>query len=129
MALLVLVNLFQSSLQERVARQWQPISGFANNQGFGVDTISQMSGYGSSGTGSGSGSSTGTGSSSGSGSMTEDQNLITGISFDCSGKVSGFYRDTRYCDVFHACVYGKQLKTYPCPQVGDKFYFDEKTQK
>lgn len=57
------------------------------------------------------------------------ENLIYGITFDCSGKQTGFYRDTRYCDIFHVCVNSVQKKTYACPQVGDRFYYDESTRK
>jgi len=54
------------------------------------------------------------------------ENLIYGVSFDCTGKTTGFYKDPKYCDLFHVCVGFKQKKTYPCPQVGgDKFYYDE----
>jgi hypothetical protein len=51
--------------------------------------------------------------------------LITGIQFDCTGKPTGFYKDTKYCDLFHVCVGFKQRKTYGCPQIGDKFYYDD----
>ena len=57
------------------------------------------------------------------------ESLITGISFDCTGKQTGPNKDPQYCDVFHACVYGKQQKTYACPQIGDRFYFDQATQR
>lgn len=54
------------------------------------------------------------------------ENLIYGVKFDCSGKPTGFYKDPKYCDLFHVCVSFVQKKTYPCPQVGgDRFYYDE----
>lgn len=57
------------------------------------------------------------------------ENLIGGISFDCSDKKTGHYQDTNYCDIFHACVHREQRKTYSCPFVGGKLYFDELTRK
>jgi hypothetical protein len=54
-----------------------------------------------------------------------DENLITGIQFDCQSRTTGHWRDGRYCDVFHACVYGQQKKTYSCPYVGERSYYDE----
>lgn len=51
--------------------------------------------------------------------------LISGIPFDCSGKPTGFYKDTKYCDIFHVCVSFQQRKTYGCPQLGAQFYYDE----
>ena len=57
------------------------------------------------------------------------ENLIAGIFFDCTGKPTGPNKDPKYCDVFHACVYGQQQKTYACPQIGDRFYFDEASQR
>jgi len=51
--------------------------------------------------------------------------LIYGVSFTCTGKPTGFYRDTNYCDIFHVCLANIQMKTYPCPQVGERFYFDQ----
>ena len=59
----------------------------------------------------------------------QPENLISGIFFDCSNKPDGYYRDPKYCDVFHVCFNYKQAKTYPCPQVGERFYFDENTKK
>lgn len=53
------------------------------------------------------------------------ENLIGGIPFDCRGKPTGHWRDHRFCDVFHACVFGIQRKTYSCPFVGERTYFDE----
>ncbi len=61
--------------------------------------------------------------------ITLPENLINGISFDCSGKPTGPNKDPKYCDIFHACVYGQQQKTYACPQIGDRFFFDEVTQR
>jgi hypothetical protein len=55
--------------------------------------------------------------------------LINGITFDCTNKPTGPNKDTRYCDIFHACVYGQQQKTYGCPQNGGRFYYDENTKK
>lgn len=61
---------------------------------------------------------------------TSGENLIYGVSFDCTGKPTGFYKDPKYCDLIHVCVGSKQKKTYPCPQVGgDKFYYDESTRR
>ncbi|CAF1240526.1 unnamed protein product, partial [Didymodactylos carnosus] len=44
-------------------------------------------------------------------------------------RIDGHWRDTRYCDVFHACVAGAQRRSYGCPQVGERFYFDDQTQR
>ena len=63
------------------------------------------------------------------GGITLPENLITGISFDCTGKPTGPNGDPKYCDIFHACVYGQQQKTYACPQIGDRFFFDKATQR
>ena len=60
---------------------------------------------------------------------THSQQVLTNIPFDCKGRLDGFWRDTRYCDVFHACVAGEQKRSYGCPQVGERFYFDDQTQK
>ncbi len=57
------------------------------------------------------------------------ENTVGGISFDCRGLPTGHWRDPHFCDVFHACVYGYHRKTYTCPIVGLRTYFDEKTQK
>jgi hypothetical protein len=57
------------------------------------------------------------------------ETLLSGITFDCSQKPTGPNKDSLYCDVFHACVYGRQQKTYGCPQVGDRFFYDASTQK
>lgn len=57
------------------------------------------------------------------------ENLVGGISFDCRGRSTGHWRDTKYCDIFHACVFGIQRKTYVCPYVGERTYFDETTRR
>lgn len=55
--------------------------------------------------------------------------VVNGIPFDCRNKQNGHWRDSRYCDVFHACISGEQRKTYTCAQVGDRTYFDEVTKR
>ncbi|RMZ94261.1 hypothetical protein BpHYR1_034115, partial [Brachionus plicatilis] len=60
---------------------------------------------------------------------TVQEQTITGISFDCSNKPTGPNKDNQYCDIYHACVFGKQEKTYGCAQNGERFYYDETTQK
>ncbi len=62
-------------------------------------------------------------------SPTLSQQVLTNIPFECKGQKDGFWRDLRYCDVFHACVAGEQKRSYGCPQVGERFYFDDNTQK
>ncbi|RNA15441.1 hypothetical protein BpHYR1_032626 [Brachionus plicatilis] len=57
------------------------------------------------------------------------ENLLGGIPFKCFGRPSGHYRDNYFCDVFHACVHGKQQKTYSCPFVGEAQYFDDNSRK
>ena len=57
------------------------------------------------------------------------ETIIYGIPFSCVGRPSGHYRDTQFCDIFHACVSGYQRKTYSCPVVGQRTYFDEITQR
>lgn len=57
------------------------------------------------------------------------ENLIGGIPFDCTTKPTGHWRDGKFCDIFHACVYGQQRKTYVCPIVGERTYFDEVTKR
>jgi hypothetical protein len=57
------------------------------------------------------------------------EELVSGIVFDCRGKLNGHWRDTRYCDVFHACIGGEQKKTYSCAQLGERIYFDETTKR
>jgi len=49
------------------------------------------------------------------------ENTIGGIPFDCRGRPTGHWRDTRFCDIFHACVHGYQRKTYACPIVGIQY--------
>ena len=51
------------------------------------------------------------------------------IPFNCLGRPTGHYRDSRFADIFHACVYGSQRKTYACPIVGERTYFDEITKR
>lgn len=53
------------------------------------------------------------------------ENLIGGVPFDCTYKPTGHWRDGQYCDIFHACVFGQQRKSYACPFVGERTYFDE----
>lgn len=57
------------------------------------------------------------------------ENTVGGVNFDCSGLPTGHWRDPNYCDVFHACVHGYHRKTYACPIVGHRTYFDEHAQK
>ncbi|CAF1074434.1 unnamed protein product [Brachionus calyciflorus] len=57
------------------------------------------------------------------------ENLIGGLNFDCQGKVTGHYRDLKFCDVFHACVFGQRKKTYSCPYVGEAQYFDDSSRR
>jgi hypothetical protein len=57
------------------------------------------------------------------------ENTVGGIQFDCRGLPTGHWRDPSFCDVFHACVHGYHRKTYTCPIVGLRTYFDEVTQK
>ena len=57
------------------------------------------------------------------------ENTIGGIPFDCRFKPTGHWRDGYFCDIFHACVHGYQRKTYACPIVGERTYFDELTQR
>lgn len=57
------------------------------------------------------------------------ETLLPGIPFDCSNKQTGPNKDAKYMDVFHACVHGKQMKTYGCPQVGGRFHYNDATVK
>ena len=57
------------------------------------------------------------------------ENLVGGIPFNCAGKPTGHYRDSNFCDVFHACVFGQRQKTYSCPFVGEHSYFDDVSRK
>ncbi len=59
----------------------------------------------------------------------ENQKVIVNVPFDCKGRIDGHWRDTRYCDVFHACISGEQKRSYGCNQIGEKFYFDDSSQK
>lgn len=54
---------------------------------------------------------------------------LQSIKFDCTGKPTGPNKDPKYCDVYHACVFGKQSKTYACDQMGERFYYDENLQR
>ena len=58
-----------------------------------------------------------------------NQKVVVNVPFDCKGRLDGHWRDTRYCDIFHACIAGEQKRSYGCYQVGDRFYFDDATQK
>ncbi|CAF0728384.1 unnamed protein product [Brachionus calyciflorus] len=57
------------------------------------------------------------------------ENLIGGVLFDCRTRPTGHWRDSNYCDIFHACVFGSQKKSYACPFVGERTYFDEVTRR
>lgn len=57
------------------------------------------------------------------------ENLIGGLRFNCANKPTGHYRDSFFCDVFHACVHGQQRKTYACPFVGEFVYFDDRSRR
>ncbi len=57
------------------------------------------------------------------------ENTIGGIPFDCRMRPTGHFRDANFCDVFHACIHGFHRKTYSCPIVGERTYFDEITQR
>ena len=58
------------------------------------------------------------------------ETLVGGIPFDCSGRPSGHWRDGKFCDIFHACVFGYQRKTYACPfSYGERTYFSEITRR
>lgn len=58
-----------------------------------------------------------------------NQKEVINVPFDCKGRIDGHWRDVRYCDVFHACLAGEQKRSYACNQVGERFYFDDATQK
>ncbi len=60
---------------------------------------------------------------------TQNQREVVNVPFDCKGRIDGHWRDTRYCDVFHACIAGEQKRSYACFQVGERFYFDDASQK
>lgn len=57
------------------------------------------------------------------------EQTIGGIPFNCVHLPTGHWRDPNFCDIFHACVHGYQRKSYACPIVGERTYFDEITQK
>ena len=58
------------------------------------------------------------------------ETLVGGIPFDCAGRPSGHWRDGKFCDIFHACVFGYQRKTYACPfSYGERTYFSEITRR
>ena len=59
----------------------------------------------------------------------QNQKVVVNVPFDCKGRIDGHWRDVRYCDVFHACIAGEQKRSYACNQVGERFYFDDATQK
>ncbi|CAF4034358.1 unnamed protein product, partial [Adineta steineri] len=59
----------------------------------------------------------------------QNQKVIVNVPFDCKGRIDGHWRDTRYCDVFHACIAGEQKRSYGCNQIGERFYFDDASQK
>jgi hypothetical protein len=58
-----------------------------------------------------------------------NQKEVVNVPFDCKGRLDGHWRDIRYCDVFHACIAGEQKRSYACYQVGERFYFDDVSQK
>ena len=60
---------------------------------------------------------------------TTNEELISGIKFDCVGKPNGHYRDHLYCDVFHACISNERKKTYSCAHMGARTYFDDATKR
>lgn len=60
---------------------------------------------------------------------THNQKEVVNVPFDCKGRIDGHWRDTRYCDVFHACLAGEQKRSYACYQVAERFYFDDASQK
>jgi hypothetical protein len=58
------------------------------------------------------------------------ETLVGGIPFDCAGRPSGHWRDGKFCDIFHACVFGYQRKTYACPfSYGERTFFSEITRR
>ena len=60
---------------------------------------------------------------------TLNQKVVIDVPFDCKGRIDGHWRDTRYCDVFHACIAGEQRRSYGCNQIGERFYFDDALQR
>jgi hypothetical protein len=59
----------------------------------------------------------------------QNQKVIVNVPFDCKGRIDGHWRDTRYCDIFHACIAGEQKRSYGCNQIGERFFFDDASQK
>lgn len=59
---------------------------------------------------------------------TLNQKEVVNVPFDCKGRYDGHWRDSRYCDVFHACIAGEQKRSYACFQIGERFYFDDAAQ-
>ena len=59
----------------------------------------------------------------------QNQKVVVNVPFDCKGRIDGHWRDVRYCDVFHACIAGEQKRSYGCNQIGERFYFDDASQK
>lgn len=60
---------------------------------------------------------------------TISEQIIDFVDFDCSNKPTGPNKNNLYCDIYHACVFGELKKTYICAHNGERFYYDEKTQK
>ena len=59
----------------------------------------------------------------------QNEKLIVGLSFDCSNKLTGFYKDPKFCDIYHVCVGQMQRKTYGCAQNGERFFYDDVTKR
>jgi hypothetical protein len=59
----------------------------------------------------------------------QNQKIVVNVPFDCKGRIDGHWRDVRYCDIFHACIAGEQKRSYGCNQIGERFYFDDASQK
>ena len=59
----------------------------------------------------------------------QNQKVVVNVPFDCRGRIDGHWRDTRFCDIFHACLAGEQKRSYGCNQIGERFYFDDASQK
>jgi hypothetical protein len=133
--LLSLVDAQSNLWKNRFVKQWQPFgSSDSSIESNNVVAIESNGNFGSQNVGGFSNqpspSQTNVPSQGGNGVVAPvTENLLTGIQFDCTNKPTGPNKDPNYCDVFHACVYGKQQKTYGCPQVGDRFYYDASTQK
>ena len=58
-----------------------------------------------------------------------NQKEVMNVPFDCKGRIDGHWRDTQYCDIFHACLAGEQKRSYGCNQISERFYFDDASQK